>query len=439
MATPRTAAEFISNFPRHPATISVADQILISSGSFLASVYVGRYADSAVYGLYALVYLTAITCADYHRAAIWMPMSIVKKDVALYRPTRRLALSGAGMVATCILLVALGIFFFNGSATRVFWVSVALSPTIVLVTTHEIQRRIVFCLVKPHIALISDSGYLLGVVMALVVGSILLDTTQSAALFGISSLAVGATVGLIIASSTINELPVGHKLSVIVRTYLPIGKWFIFSNLLMFASHRMTLFVLGSFAGLSAMANMEAARLIASPLQVIALGVTSHTVPGLARAFHAGGRQRMQKFMARWTALFIALTSCYLLLVLTGWSGLSHLLLKKTFDHTGFLVIAYCLVATNSAILTLVVIAMGAIGQAKLSTMARVPAAAISLAVAVPTAVWFGERGIACLMVLEGIVSVLIMLACLRYATPNDPEHRRFPDYKQSTSVLVNK
>lgn len=399
------------------ALVALIDQGVVSLAHFAVGLSVARVGSPEALGLFGLTFVVLLSAGDVHRALVWLPMTQEAREAG-YRSARGLGtrLGAAGGAVAVLVAAALAAAGDGGVAL----VAAVLSAAIVAMHLNEIQRRIHFARRMPARALMGDLAYAAGAAGVLVAVPYQVLPGPGVVVRALAALVVGAVSGAAVGSILLRDLPPRTE-SVLaeLRRYWRSGRAYLMNAVMVFASQRVSLFVLTAVLGLEAMGGVEAARLITSPLMMMALGIAAVLVPDAAHLLADGGPRRVLR-LAR-TVLLVSggVAAAYVLVAVGSLDLVGAWVLEGSYPHLPFLIAAYGAVAVASLVATAMVAPLGALGDAMAVPRARLPGVVLVLVLSWPLALVVDERAVLGLVAVEGVLSALLLYRVLvRHANP---------------------
>jgi O-antigen/teichoic acid export membrane protein len=385
---------------------AVADQVIVSGAHFILGLWVARSGNVPALGLFAIGFVALNSLADFHRAALWLPMS-----QALLPQQYRTARLTSALLGGCAALIGALLAILLQVAGQTEWASLvgALALAVPLLFVHEIQRRIHYALMTPSRALGIDAVYALAAITALVA---LPSPAGMAgpATHAFHALAIAAAAGATAGAVLLRGLPrASCSVRGLRRLYAPSSKAYVLNAALVAGSQRFFILIIAAVLGVEATGRVEAARLLTAPLMVAATGFASILVPAVPDTLRRAGERAMQALLHRLTSWSAAIAGLYAFLLALTAPTLSHLVFGSRFEGAVPLGVLYCALAATSIIATAYVAPLGVAGDPGAIPKARLPGVLIVLAGSVPAALMFGEVAVLALVVVEGLLTIVIL------------------------------
>lgn len=406
--------------PRGRTLAGIADQAVISLANFAVALAVLRLGTKEEFGLYALGYM-AVVVANSFAGGMFGSQFIVaqhgRPEAARPAFAAALLLAQAGGV-TLACLLALGALAAAGWATPFLAVTLLVIPAAVAQDFLRVHR---LALLRPQAALALDGlNALLWAGFALA-GLALGLAVPVAALAGHGA---ACAVTAVVAAATA-RLPLHQGLRGMgdgLRTVWDQGRWSLGGVAVTLAQNQAHFYILGLLAGLAAVAEVNAARMLLTPAALLLVGVNRTLIPGFAQLRAAGEAHRIRPQAVIATFALVAAVLVYALLLWAVWDMLARHLLQGRYDGIGPLVALWTLVIALQA--------MTEIAAGQLQAASRFRALALRIGVVagpvvlalVPMILWLGGPG--SLMVLaagQAALGALLWREVARETSPARP------------------
>ncbi len=295
------------------------DQGLTSASALVLSVLLTRWANVAVYGVFAVVFAVTLLFAGVLNAVAIEPMSVLGSNrFAEERPQYLVAIT----VITCCLggfgglaLVACGLVPAFGAASGPYGALVASGLALPFMFVATLFRRASYVFGRPRWAAEGAAAYALGAVVSL---TLMHDAGPPTAATGFIALGIGSVLQLLwIAIRARSVLRSGRVAGLrsgvreVLRENWSYGRWVIAQSFVSWVSSAAYTPIAAASLGLSAAGSFRIMQLLFQPFQ---LGLTAYeqmALPRLSRRAvgdpHALGSAR------RWTWMVVLMTgSAYL-------------------------------------------------------------------------------------------------------------------------------
>jgi O-antigen/teichoic acid export membrane protein len=330
------------------------DQVLISIANLAVGLIVLRLGTKQEFGIYGLGY-TAIIVANSFAAALFAG----QMTVSYYglQPAERSAFAGALFLAQAGLsaligFAALGIALGSGQASfsgsleqQGLAVAILCCPAAM---AHDLSRSYRFLRHQGFVGLGLDT-----LNAALWIGLTLLGIREGlpahvAALGGYGvACAITALTGLIRSHLSL----VGP--AAIMRWVTSVwgqGRWAVGGVLVNALQNQAHLYLLAWLVSVEAVAEVNAARMLISPLGIIVIGVNRGILPLLAKLRAEGRGDSLRRLARNALLLVLAAILFYLACVFLSWDLLTRLVLRSEYQHIGGLVLAWAVVVSGLAV-----------------------------------------------------------------------------------------
>ncbi|MBB3897243.1 MATE family efflux transporter [Roseococcus suduntuyensis] len=406
--------------PRGRTLAGIADQAVISLANFGVALAVLRLGTKEEFGLYALGYM-AVVVANSFAGGMFGSQFIVaqhgRPEAARPAFAAALLLAQLGGVALACLL-ALGALAAAGWANPFVAVMLLVMPAAVAQDFLRVHR---LALLRPQAALALDglnavlwAGFALaGLALGLAV--------PVAALAGHGA---ACAVTAAVAAATA-RLPLRQGLRGMgdgLRTVWDQGRWSVGGVAVTLAQNQAHFYILGVLAGLAAVADVNAARMLLTPAALLLVGVNRTLIPGFAQLRAAGEAHRIRRQAVIATLVLVGAVLAYALLLWAAWDMLARHLLQGRYDGIGPLVALWTLVIGLQAVTEI------AAGQLQAASRFRALALRIGIVAGpvvvalVPMILWLGGPG--SLMVLaagQAALGALLWREVARETSPPRP------------------
>jgi O-antigen/teichoic acid export membrane protein len=371
---------------------SILDQGMLSLGNFALGFLLIRHTTDVDYGLFVLVQSGITLLAAAQGAWLAGPLMVVAPHKSpelklemigsLERSQRRFV-SLVTLVAFSIPLVAYASGWWSGIEALVATTGL-FAGWIALV--REYSRSVLLIFSKPHLLLYADMVYV-GLVLA---GAIFAAAgIGSAALASVAALVVAGAGGWFAAHHFIAKSHGWHKGSANAGRFWdelrPLGVWATIGSVIYWIYSQSYNFVLASRLDLSAVADVNAARLLLMPAFILTIGIKSLLTPLAANWLAKDGVAAMVR-RAWFIVPFVMIMSLvYIAMVWFGQDFLTTRLLQKVIHDRETLIFLWStivVIALTREVLQSVVIVLG---QLRALAWLGAACAAVSLPV-----MWFG-------------------------------------------------
>lgn len=261
---------------------ALADQGVVSAGTFLVSILMARVLPAADYGGYGLIVGSMIFVNSLHAALVTYPLAV---KGAPAEADELLRLAGASLVFTAAMLLPFGLVVFGVTVllgrTSVFgWALLAL----VAWQLQETLRRAMHCRMQHRRALWGDAVSYLGQV-ALVW---LLARRGFSLNFAFALMALTSGLALAVQLLQVRARLGGVALWRLGLEYWDVGKWYLLNNLVNVVAVQAYPWAVASFCGLEEAAYFQAVANILGVTNPVLFGIGGLILPAVAKARHAG-------------------------------------------------------------------------------------------------------------------------------------------------------
>ncbi|WP_062013446.1 lipopolysaccharide biosynthesis protein [Aureimonas sp. AU4] len=275
------------------ATWVLADQAVLSLGTFLLSVALARSLSLETFGTYAL-FVSALPLAQtFGNAVIFYPLSV--RATVLPEPERR-RLIRATFKLTLLAGAPLALLF--GIVNRCFVDPALLLPSACLLLSSQIQectRRGLLCAFRHRAAIMGDAVSYLGQVLLVVALARVAALDLAVALYAAAATSV---VGALLQSVQIglwrrDPGPV-WPVRATLRDYWTLGRWSLGSNALLALRGGVLPWLLASFHGPVAAGTFQLAVNVVNVANPVVIGIANVIPQAAARGRSGGARAALR-------------------------------------------------------------------------------------------------------------------------------------------------
>jgi O-antigen/teichoic acid export membrane protein len=375
---------------RHFST-GVLDQVILSGANFVAGFLMIRYTTDIDYGRFVLAQSTVLLLLSAQSAWTIGPLAVTAptKTAEVRRTMVGSVKASQGRFLRRLTLAAL-LIPIAGCMAGIWGLPVGLTIAATILAgwaalERELLRNMLLVYARPQSMLRADLFY----VAALLIGIALsaLANLPSPGLWAVATLALAAWAGANAANKSLARDPgwVSGDAQPFWREFRHIGLWTTVGTVIYWLFAQSYNYVLATRLDLTAVANVNAARLLLTPLFVFTLGVKNLLLPLVSRWLTEFGLQRLLQRLALLVLIIGALDLAYLvpLWIFRGW--LIHDLLHKVIDDRDRLLLLWSVVAMIFLLREMLQAPLIALRRVKSMTWLVGVGAVISLSVN-----WFG-------------------------------------------------
>jgi O-antigen/teichoic acid export membrane protein len=324
----------------------VLDQIILSGANFVVGFLMIRYTSDSNYGQFVLAQSTLVLLVSAQGAWLSGPLAIVaprktpdikRSMVSSIRISQGRFLRGTSIAA----LLVPGI----GYLLRAWNISIALTITATILAgwtalQREYLRNVLLIYSKPQTMLRADLFYIS--VLLAGIGLTTYAHKPGAAAWAVATLALAAWAGALAAERALGRDPgwTSADAGPFWAELRSIGLWSVVGAIIYWLFAQSYNYVLAARVGLTAVTNVNAARLVLMPVFVFTLGVNNLLLPMASNWLAEFGLQRLLQRLAILALAIAALDFVYFVPAwfVRGW--LIHDLMHKTIiDQDRFLVL----------------------------------------------------------------------------------------------------
>lgn len=327
---------------------SVVDQVLLSGANFIAGFLMIRYTSDVDYGQFVLAQSAVLLLVSAQGAWLSGPLSAIvpSKPAA----TKRLMIGAVRAsqsrflrwVAVSLLAIAVTLY-----ATGFLSASLALvSGTTILAgwaaLEREYLRSVLLIYSRPHWMLRADIVYVVCLVAGIALAAYL---RHSAAVCAIFALVISAWAGMLVSHRMLSSDPgwISGDARPFLQEMRALGVWATVGAVTYWLFAQSYNYVLATRLNLTAVASVNAARLVIVPVTVFSLGINNLLMPLAANWLTQFGLARMLRRLAVVSLAIIALDLVYIGLawIFRDWI-IGSLLHKTIADRDRLLVLWAC-------------------------------------------------------------------------------------------------
>jgi O-antigen/teichoic acid export membrane protein len=370
---------------------SLADQGVVSLGSFLTHIILGRYLPLAEYGVFALCLGFLIFLNALHGSLISYPLSL-KGSVSAPGRLRRHT-SGA-LVLTLVMSVLAapalaGVAWVLGRLDVAVWLIVAM----VFWQLQETVRRALMAHLRHREAVWGDGVSYIGQAAAMLVLALTGALTLPAAF---AALAATSALALMMQAWKVGLARVKlRQVLPMARQYLGMGRWLLCTNFLSLITMHATPWTLAVFHGTAQVAAFQAMVNVLGMSNPVIFSIANLIVPTVSRE-----RQRRGAAAARRVAMqyvlqgAMVLTPYFLLVMLAPWGALRLFYGAESpyLDLAAHLRVFVLVFALAFAVQMMAAMLNG-LGRSQGTFAAQAASAATNVMVTLPLAALFGLSG----------------------------------------------
>jgi len=368
----------------------VIDQVLLSGASFIAGFLMIRYTSDVDYGQFVLAQSAVLLLVSAQGAWLSGPLAAIvpSKPAA----TKRLMIGAVRAsqsrflrwVAVSLLAIAVTLY-----ATGFLSASLALvSGTTILAGWATLQREylrsVLIIYSRPHWMLRADTVYVICLVAGIALAAYL---RHSAGVCAIFALVISAWAGMLVSHRMLSSDPgwISGDARPFLQEMRALGVWATVGAVTYWLFAQSYNYVLATRLNLTAVASVNAARLVIVPVTVFSLGINNVLMPLAANWLAQFGLARMLRRLAVVALAIIALDLVYISLAWIFRDWIIGSLLHKTIADRDRLLVLWACVAL--IFLPREVLQAGLFALRRVKSMARLIglSAVVSL-----TLMWFG-------------------------------------------------
>ncbi len=391
MSAPEAAVTPVRGGLLKQFSTTVVDQVLLSAANFFIGFLLIRRTSDVDYGLFVLVQSTITLLISGQTAWLSSPLAVIAPGKA---PAQRRLMVGAversqrrflrRTTALSMLVPAIGYFAFH-YWTALEAIVVALGAVACWTALQrEYLRGVLLIYARPHSMLRADTVY----VIVLLVGALI-------AAFGPKPAAVWAVAALV-AAALAGEAAARRSLAVdpgfatgdaapFWKEMRPLAVWATVGALTYWIYNQSYNYVLASRINLTAVADVNAARLMLMPTIVLTVGIKTLLVPTAAGWLAESSIGRLVRRLLLFATAIAALDLVYCAVVWVFRDWLSHDLMHKSIGNRDTLLILWAILSLIALYRDLLQTGLFALRKFKSLAGVTATSAAVSLSI-----MWFG-------------------------------------------------
>jgi len=338
------------------ATVSLANQVVSSGTNFAIVLYLVRVMDKADFGVYSLGFAMMLLLAGLVSSSISVQYVVNLPDQhqgerACYavHHANAVSLLGAALVAIAALLMALPDSIAPGfSAVKPVAMTLAIASA--LYSLRDFLVRVAYSAKREDHVLFSSITIAVAVVGGYAVLYQLSNQDVSAVqALGVLAIAYAAGSAILV---LLLKLPLAYSSIQGVKMAFSHswhgGKWSIITNVVYNIRSQAHNFIVAPLLGMAALADVNAARVLVTPAVMAIPPLSQIVMPRLAEKRARGGAitGKQTGFAILLLAGFATL---YMLALLPAMPWVLPIALGEAYQHTGTLVVLWCLVAVIMA------------------------------------------------------------------------------------------
>jgi O-antigen/teichoic acid export membrane protein len=328
----------------------VIDQVLLSGASFIAGFLMIRYTSDVDYGQFVLAQSAVLLLVSAQGAWLSGPLAAIvpSKPAA----TKRLMIGAVRAsqsrflrwVAVSLLAIAVTLY-----ATGFLSASLALvSGTTILAGWATLQREylrsVLIIYSRPHWMLRADTVYVVCLIAGIALAAYL---RHSAGVCAIFALVISAWAGMLVSHRMLSSDPgwISGDARPFLQEMRALGVWATVGAVTYWLFAQSYNYVLATRLNLTAVASVNAARLVIVPVTVFSLGINNVLMPLAANWLTQFGLARMLRRLAVVALAIIALDLVYISLAWIYRDWIIGSLLHKTIADRDRLLVLWACVA----------------------------------------------------------------------------------------------
>jgi O-antigen/teichoic acid export membrane protein len=378
---------------------SVVDQVLLSAANFFVGFMLIRRTSDVDYGLFVLVQSGILLIVSAQNSWLSGPISVLgpkrspearREMIGAIEASHSRSLNRLGIIA---LLGPLGAYLLGFCSGLV-----AIVAALGVVACHAALRReylrsVLLMYARPNSVLRADLSY----IGALFVGALLAAYgPKPAVLWAVGGLVASAWVGAIASHRSLAKNPgwVAGNATQFWRQIRPLGMWAVVGSVIYWSFGQSYNYMLVSRFDLTAVANVNAARLLLMPAFVIALGIKSLLIPSAATWLAESGLKALTKRLLVFGSGIVVLDLIYIGFVWIFRDWLTVDFLHKAIGDRDLLLLLWAALALIGLVRDILMCALVALERFKPMAWLTGFSAVVSLGLMWFGMAWWGPRAV---------------------------------------------
>ncbi|MFT3905570.1 MAG: hypothetical protein QM718_04610 [Steroidobacteraceae bacterium] len=371
---------------------SVLDQVLLSAGNFLIGFLLIRHTTDFDYGLFVLVQSAILLLVSTQSSCVSGPLTVVvphktpekrAEMIGSIERSLRRVISSVAVAAFVVPIVCYVRGTWDGLETLVVVLAI-FAGWVALV--RDYARGILLILARPHTLLYADIVY----VAIMVCGALFsVFGPVAAVLSAVGTLLLAGAAGWFAAYHAVGRDPGWHGNAAIAGPYWAelrsLGIWSAVGSVVYWLYGQSYNYMLASRLDLTAVADVNAARLLLMPSFILTTGIKSLLAPLAANWLAKEGTGAMLRRVWLIVPAIVLLNLCYMILIWFGRDLITTDLLHKVIRDREMLLVMWAAIVLVTLIRDMLQAAVIVLGR--LQSLAWLSAA--SAMVALPM-IWFG-------------------------------------------------
>ncbi len=300
-------------FGRNAAFWGVAGQVLQSLVNFLTGIILITYATKEEFGHYGIVMATMLIVIGVSNALITTQMT-----VRTPKKTRPKDYLGAMLILQIVvvtplitLIAAGGYWTYRQTGSNLAQLLLLMPVYLLPLLALEFSRRALFIERNLRAAFVMDSLYAAAYLLPLYAAAVQGESSLNLRALLISGASAAACTLLFLLTS---RLPLRHRWPVVRDCFMESwgqGRWALGGVALTWIQNQGYVYILAFFAGATAVAEINAVRLLLAPVAVISAGIGKVLLPRLAHHWHRAQQLAIDSLVLRTLLIYLAMVVAY--------------------------------------------------------------------------------------------------------------------------------
>ena len=377
---------------------ALLDQAVVSAGNLAVGLLVLRISSKDDYGLYSLCYMTLILLNGVSGALFGAQMTVSYYQVAAADRVSfatsmlmgQAVLSGGACLLLLAAMAGLAGFGITAGPRDLLTIMVLAVP---FAMAHDFFRTYFFMVGRAHSALLLDTLLVLLWGAATALAALRLEIAPHLAALASYGLAAACTslTGLVLSRLSVH--PGLRRIWQVTASSWKHGRWALSGVAVTAAQNQAHVYLLGWLGSPAAVADLNAARMLFTPMSLLTLGSTRTLVPRLAQLLADHKLAEMQRLSVRTIVALSSVVACYSVAILLSYRMIIGGLLPAKYAGIGPLVLLWGVVALLQAIDTILSAVLQVTKRFRYLTIINIWTAVPVVVAVVPMILSFGASG----------------------------------------------
>lgn len=313
-------SRLLKNLIYNRGLLTVIDQGVVSFGSFITILFLGRYLSVYEFGLFSLAITTSFSLYSIANSLISIPMLAKYRTMPdIHKITYlkgNFAIQIFISIGSVILVLFLLVIFKKNIFLSYGWECFVFCIYIFCFNTYQFFRIVLLCMFRVGNLLVCDSVVLMmkisGLVLLLLINNFTLFPTLVVISFSV-------VAGVVVGNLFLRFSPIVNVIDFrrVLRENFRYGKWVLGESALYFGSIQIYIYVLAYFVNVSAVAAFNACQTVLNATNFMMNAMGNFIMPMASEIFVRSGLSRMSIYVWKVSCIFFAaLLGYYLFLII---------------------------------------------------------------------------------------------------------------------------